>query len=264
MARTVRAQGHQLLELLQVEPELSSSERARDRIIRPGGTAQGKEGVGEGSGGKARFSGAPVKGQQVEREVWARVGGGQRGPAQYPTLLQIWLSSPPPPSSQAHGPTACGCPRGPAGPAQEPRSALRDPGDSHNFHIPTSPHSVPSDHSVLTRTSHIEGGLRRSPGLGLDSLWTLPYSSLSPHPHGWVHFQLEPPSGTCSYVHMQQSPAESLPFPAGQGPVGPGGAFSLTPPHARTSMMSARVPLSGTQRFSRDAQQQICLALAGG
>lgn len=37
MAGAVGAQGHQLLELLQVEPQSGSSERARDRRVRPGG-----------------------------------------------------------------------------------------------------------------------------------------------------------------------------------------------------------------------------------
>lgn len=36
VARAVRAQGYQLLELLQVEPEFSSSERGRDKTIKLG------------------------------------------------------------------------------------------------------------------------------------------------------------------------------------------------------------------------------------
>lgn len=49
VARAVGAQGHQLLELLQVQPEFGSSERARDRTVRPGSPALKGNGSGNGS-----------------------------------------------------------------------------------------------------------------------------------------------------------------------------------------------------------------------
>lgn len=74
MAGAVRAQGHQLLELLQVEPEFGSSERARNRTIRPGqhspwGQWQGQQrrqsGLGEGRRQPAGLLQRPAEGPSL-------------------------------------------------------------------------------------------------------------------------------------------------------------------------------------------------------